>query len=64
MITSRASKIAALAAVVAFPLSLAACGDTSSSSGAAPRVALLPGFCTVFLAAFLALLLLGVHPWA
>lgn len=35
MITSRLSKIAALAAVVAFPLSLAACGDTASS-GSAP----------------------------
>jgi uncharacterized surface protein with fasciclin (FAS1) repeats len=33
--TSRATKIAALAAVVAFPLSLAACGDTASS-GSAP----------------------------
>ena len=32
---SRATKIAALAAVVAFPLSLAACGDTADS-GAAP----------------------------
>jgi uncharacterized surface protein with fasciclin (FAS1) repeats len=32
---SRATKIAALAAVVAFPLSLAACGDTASS-GSAP----------------------------
>ncbi|SEQ67941.1 fasciclin domain-containing protein [Microlunatus flavus] len=35
MITSRLGKIAALAAVVAFPLSLAACGDTASS-GSAP----------------------------
>jgi len=35
MLKSRATKIAALAAVVAFPLSLAACGDTSGS-GAAP----------------------------
>ena len=35
MITSRLSKIAALAAVVAFPLSLAACGDTAST-GSAP----------------------------
>lgn len=35
MITSRASKIAALAAVVALPLSLAACGGTASS-GSAP----------------------------
>ena len=32
---SRATKIAALAAVVAFPLSLAACGDTADS-GSAP----------------------------
>ena len=32
---TRATKIAALAAVVAFPLSLAACGDTASS-GSAP----------------------------
>jgi uncharacterized surface protein with fasciclin (FAS1) repeats len=31
---SRATKIAALAAVVAFPLSLAACGDTAGSSSA------------------------------
>ncbi|WP_204912869.1 fasciclin domain-containing protein [Microlunatus spumicola] len=31
---SRATKIAALAAVVAFPLSLAACGDTASTSSA------------------------------
>jgi uncharacterized surface protein with fasciclin (FAS1) repeats len=36
VITTHARKIAALAAVVAFPLSLAACGDTATDGAAAP----------------------------
>ena len=42
MIKSRVSKIAALAAVIAFPLSLAACGDTGSTASAPSSSAAAP----------------------